>query len=295
MPEQRRPCPLCAATATSEAFPYKIEFDGQCFDYLRCRACRSVFVNPVPSDQTFAKMYAKSEYHDCHYSECGSPHYQSAVKLLRRFANEGASVLDYGCGFGHFLAAARAGGFVATGVEFDADAAALAQRTSGCNVFCTAEFHAQPNALLFDVLHLGDVLEHLPYPAVIQLKLHSHLRPGGLLFVEGPLEENPSPVYWAIRLFGTVKHWLRPNFVGKGKPTHLFRTGGPQQLEFFRRLDPSLRLLHWEIYETAWPYAEGGLIKRTIAWVALLVGGMKFGSTTFGNRFAGVFRFQGTL
>lgn len=293
MPEQTRPCPLCTASAAATAFPFKIAFDDQCFNYLRCHACRSVFVDPVPSDQTFARMYAKSDYHDCHYSECGSPHYQKAATLLHEFAPEGASVLDYGCGFGHFLTAVRAGGFNATGVEFDAEAAALAQRTSGCKVFSTAEFHAHRTALTFDVLHLGDVLEHLPYPADTQLQLHTCLKPGGLLFVEGPLEENPSPVYWASRMFGTLKRWLRPGFVGYGKPTHLFRTDGPQQLAFFRKLDPSLQLLHWDIYETAWPYAEGGLLKRVISHAAMLLGGRRIGGITFGNRFTGIFRYQG--
>ena len=292
MLEQTRPCPLCTASAASTAFPFKIAFDGQCFDYLRCQACRSVFVDPVPSDQTFARMYTKSDYHDCHYSECGSPHYQAAATLLREFAPEGASVLDYGCGFGHFLTAVRSAGFNATGVEFDADAAARAQQASGCKVFSAADFNAQSAVPKFDVLHFGDVLEHLPYPAETQLQLHAYLKPGGLLFVEGPLEENPSPVYWASRIFGTLKHWLRPRFIGQGMPTHLFRTDGPQQLAYFQKLNPSLQLLHWEIYETAWPYAEGGLVKRGIARTALWLGGKQLAGVTFGNRFTGVFRFE---
>ncbi len=293
MPDQVRPCPLCAGSSASIGFPFRIEFDGQQFNYLRCHSCRSVFVDPVPSDLTFARMYAKSDYHDCHYSECGSLYYRAAAALLREFAPEGASVLDYGCGFGHFLMAVRTAGFNATGVEFDAEAAARAQQVSGCKVYSTADFNAQAAAQTFDVLHLGDVLEHLPYPSDTQLKLHTLLKPGGLLFVEGPLEENPSPVYWASRLFGTLKRWLRPGFVGQGKPTHLFRTDGPQQLAYFRTLDPTLQLLHWEIYETAWPYAGGGLIKCAISRAALWLGGKRLGGTTFGNRFTGVFRFQG--
>jgi len=291
MPDAIRPCPLCTGPAAEAAFPYAIEFDGQRFAYYRCADCRSVFVDPVPDAPTFARMYAKSAYHDCHYAESESRHYAAAATLLGHFAPAGATVLDYGCGFGHFLRAVQAAGFPASGVEFDAEAAQAAAHNAGCEVWSVQDFPQHSAARTFAVLHLGDVLEHLPDPAATLTQLLAHLKPGGLLFVEGPLEVNPSPVYWASRLFGALKHRLRPGFAGPGKPTHLFRTGGRQQLAFFQRVEPSLERLHWEIYETGWPYASGGLIKRLIARAALLVGGRRLGSTTFGNRFTGIFRY----
>jgi len=271
------------------AFPWVIVFEGDRFGYYRCADCSSVFVDPVPGEQTFARMYAKTDYHDCHYSECKSGHYDAAAQILAKFAPAGSSVLDYGCGFGHFLRAVRSAGFNGFGVEFDAEAANAAAHAAGCEVVSVAEFDCQP-AVRFDVIHLGDVLEHLPNPAETLAHLLNYLKPGGLLFVEGPLEVNPSPVHWASRLFGTIKHGLRPDFVGQGKPTHLFRTGGQQQLAFFHRVEPKLELLHWEIYETGWPYAGNGVIKDLISTVATWLGGKKFREITFGNRFTGIFR-----
>jgi SAM-dependent methyltransferase len=235
-------------------------------------------------------MYTKTEYHDFHYSDCDDKHYAGAVLILDRFLSPGATVLDYGCGFGHFLRSISQAGYKGFGVEFDSEAANAAARISNCEVVSVADFSRRPDILQFDAIHLGDVLEHLPDPAQTLEYLLSCLKPSGLLFVEGPLEINPSPVYWASLLFGTLKHTLRPNFIGHGKPTHLFRTSGPQQLAFFHRCRPKLELLQWNIYETGWPYKGGGTLKSIIAALAILLGGKKFGSVTFGNRFTGIFK-----
>ena len=293
MPNVTRPCPLCADPSSESSFPYAVVFDGQRFGYYLCTACNSVFVDPIPGEQTFARMYAKADYHDCHYSESKSTHYAAAATLLGNFTPTGSTVFDYGCGLGHFLRAVRSAGFHAFGVEFDQEAANAASLNTGCDVLSVADFYRQSAAPKFDVIHLGDVLEHLPDPANTLKQLLVYLKPGGLLFVEGPLEVNPSPVYWASRAFGSLKHWLRPGFVGQGNPTHLFRTGGQQQLDFFHMVEPALDLLHWEIYETGWPYASGGVIKRLISRAAVLMSGMKLGRMTFGNRFTGVFRYGG--
>jgi 2-polyprenyl-3-methyl-5-hydroxy-6-metoxy-1,4-benzoquinol methylase len=288
-----RPCPICADPSSESSFPYAILLEGTRFGYYRCTACSSVFVDPIPDEITFARMYAKSDYHDCHYLKPNSTHYAKAATLLGNFTHRGSTVFDYGCGSGHFLRALVTNGFRGFGVEFDQAAADAASLYTECDVMSVADFYQQATKLSFDVIHLGDVLEHLPDPANTLKHLLLHLKPEGLLFVQGPLEVNPSLVYWASRAFGTLKHWLLPGFIGDGKPTHLFRTGGQQQLDFFHKVEPALELLHWEIYETGWPYSSGGVIKRLISRSAVLLGGKKIGRMTFGNRFIGIFRYSG--
>ena len=221
--QSRRECPLCGGAAGSRTFPHATRFSDVEFDYLRCRSCASVFVDPVPDADTFAKMYAKASYHDAHYIDGGPGHYESSAKLLADFLPKGASVLDYGCGLGLFLKALQAEGFLATGVEFDQEAADYAARNVGCPAFAVADFLSRPHAAAFDALHLGDVLEHLPQPSATLLELLCFVKPGGVLFVEGPLENNPSPVFWAARLFGAVKRRIKPDFAGGSPPTHLLR------------------------------------------------------------------------
>jgi SAM-dependent methyltransferase len=286
----RRPCPICGGQAGSIAFPYGTRFNNVSFDYLKCDSCASVFVDPVPDQRTFELMYAKSAYHDLYYADSERSHYTASAKLLREFLPANAVVLDYGCGLGAFLKALEAEMFKAVGVEFDEDAAKFAAKNSGCKTFSTEKFEAANEKSAYDAVHLGDVLEHLPDPAETLRRLLAYLKPGGLLFAEGPLENNPSPVYWAARTFGAVKRRLNPDFVGLAPPTHLLRVDADRQLAFFTWVEPRLQLVRWDIHETGWPYANGGTLKQIIAGTAFLLGGKRLVGATFGNRFRGVFR-----
>ena len=284
-----RHCPLCEAQEEGPAFPHAIRFANQIFRYLRCSDCRTVFVDPVPDAACFAQMYDKVSYHDAHYSASDLAPYRQAAMLLRQFAQPGFTVLDYGCGVGHFLKAVKGEGFHPYGVEFDAPAAAAAAIHVGCRVVTVADLDHAFAGLRFDVIHLGDVLEHLPDPACTLGVLLQRLKPGGVLFVEGPLETNPSPVYWAARLFGGVKHRLRPSEIGAGVPTHLFRTSASAQSRFCRQRFPALKPLFWQVSESGWPYAEGNWIKRGVAAAAITLGGRTFAGIQLGNRFQALY------
>jgi hypothetical protein len=52
-------------------------------------------------------------------------------------------------------------------------------------------------------------------------------------------------------------------------------------------------VVHWEVYETGWPYASGGAPKRSIAGLANVLGGKTLLGWTFGNRFRGIFPLSG--
>lgn len=285
-----RHCPLCNARASGVTFPYVTKFNAVQFNYLKCGACSSVFVDPVPDSQTFAKMYAKADYHDLYYEGSEGGAYSESANLLKEYLPAGAKVLDYGCGVGAFLKALAQEGFIPYGVEFDEDAARFAGQNTNCETFSVDQFLALVDKPKFDAIHLGDVLEHLPDPASTLKNLLGYLKPGGVLFVEGPLETNPSPVYWAAQTFGWIKRIVKPHFVANHIPTHLFRTDAKQQLAFFRRTEPRLDLLSWHVYETGWPYASGGVVKRAIAGAARLMSGKRLLGVILGNRFRGVFR-----
>lgn len=283
-----RPCPICECQAATRSFPYAIRFNNKVFHYLRCRSCGTVFVDSLPDYACFARIYNKADYHELHYNSPDLKLYHEAAELCLRFAEPGASVLDYGCGVGHFMQAAKHLGFSPHGVEFDASAAAAAEGMVGCPVYTVAIFD-QIHCQSFDVIHLGDVLEHLPDPAATLAELLKRLKLGGLLFVEGPLEANPSPVYWAARLFGSFKYLCNPALIGPGVPYHLFFTSALAQSRFFRERFPALQPVFWRTLESGWPYAKGNWIKRVIANLALLVGGKTVAGIVFGNRFQAIY------
>jgi SAM-dependent methyltransferase len=285
----RRPCPLCGSQGGRPAFPFATRFNGRRFAYLACEGCSCVYVDPVPDAETFSRMYAKAHYHDAHYADADQAVYLESARMLRELLPAGARVLDYGCGTGAFLQALREVGLAAVGVEFDQDAARAASQRSGCEVHTVDAFWAGP-APGFDAVHLGDVLEHLPDPAAVLRQLLGRLRSGGVLFAEGPLEVNPSPVHWCASLFGWAKRIAQPGFVASHAPTHLYRASSRQQLAFFQRVEPRLSLQRWELYETGWPYARGGRLQRTIARTAIALSSWR--RSLFGNRFRGLFLYR---
>jgi 2-polyprenyl-3-methyl-5-hydroxy-6-metoxy-1,4-benzoquinol methylase len=156
---------------------------------------RNVFVDPIPEADAFALMYAKASYHDVHYIDCQTAQYGTFAKLLRDYLAAGADVLEYGRGLGLFVQALHSVDFKASGVEYGEDAAAYAAEVTGCPVVSVADFIATRREATHEALDVGDVLEHLPDPGAALGDLLRFVKSGGLLFAEGPLENNPSPVY----------------------------------------------------------------------------------------------------
>ena len=105
-------------------------------------------------------------------------------------ANRPKRFVDYGCGGGALLARVAATGVEAVGFDLDSDGLEAASRASGCRVHSIADIGMHVASA--DVVHLGDVLEHVPDPAEVLGRACSLLRPGGLLLSEGPLEANLS-------------------------------------------------------------------------------------------------------
>jgi SAM-dependent methyltransferase len=284
---------MCRGALGPEVFPYRTRFNGQLFSYRRCLSCASVIVATEPSADTFARMYAKENYHDNHYAEALTAPYAQSASLLKRHLPAGAAVLDYGCGAGAFLASLKAVGLTPYGIEFDEDAAQHAATVSGCAVFPMAQFQKGELGMQFDAVHLGDVLEHMPDPLSAFARILELIKPGGVLFLEGPLETNPSLVYFAARLFGGIKHLVRGSEESDGAPTHLIRTHAQAQRNFVRHLPGAFQERHWRVYETGWPYAYGGTVKRSIALAAR--GSSVLGNAiglSLGNRFEAIYRFQ---
>lgn len=281
-------CLICNCTNNSKVFPYSTTFNNETFSYLRCESCHSVFVSPIPNENTFKLMYSKNHYHDCFYNDNDNNNYKDSVDLLSKYVDKGGAILDYGCGLGYFLKELRSAGFDQYGVEFDQNAAEFSSKKAECKVWTVEQFMSNSFKHVFDAIHMGDVLEHLDNPINSMDDILKKLKHKGILFVEGPLEINASPVYFSILSFGFFKYFFRPKVINFDPPYHLIRVGSKQQLEFFNKLSTPVDVIYWEVYETGWPYLGGGLIKNFIAKTALILSGKKFFNLTFGNRFKAI-------
>jgi len=291
-----RACPICGGEAKGRAFPFSTDWNGKCFAYLACDPCNATFVDPVPDAADFAVMYSKANYHDEHYSVVAIERYRQSIRLLKGLVGDQIRLLDFGCGNGSFIGAGRLEGVDCAGVEIDPETIAFAKANSGCPVMTLEEMKV--SGRMFDVIHLGDVLEHLPQPSDLLKDIEYLLAPGGRFFIEGPLENNASLVYSSARLFATIGRLLGRAQRGSRTPTHLFRVDSVNQRAFFTdRM--GYKELYFSIHETGWPYYIIGkpfrlsprfLLKSAIGRAAIALGGRAtpWGGT-FGNRFAALY------
>lgn len=288
----RRACPLCGGRSGDPSFPYATRWNGRDFTYVRCVSCAAIYVDPVPTPSELAVMYSRENYHDRHYAHLRPEgHYRDSAELLRRLSGGRRKLLDFGCGNGSFLLAATAAGFECVGIEYEPSAIENARRNAGVPVDDLGT--VQASGQRFDIIHLGDVLEHLPDPYQTMRSLSALLAPGGLFFVEGPLQSNPSIVYFVSVALKRVRRLVGADRIATSAPTHLMLVGRQAQAAFFsERL--GFRQLFFEVYEMGWPYrvegrrpgSLGELVKHGIGSFAVVAARARLGGwPELGNRF----------
>jgi SAM-dependent methyltransferase len=153
--------------------------------------------------QLFTRPHINPEYTPTQPSEDGGESFDyvgfeykfrgppSRIRNILRFYvpyfRDRANVLDLGCGRGEFLDVLREQGLAATGVESHAGQAAECRR-HGHHVIEADLFDyvsSLPDASV-DGLFAGHVIEHLPFPRLVQLyhRACRKLKPGGVFIAE---------------------------------------------------------------------------------------------------------------
>ena len=198
-----RHCPGCGANAA------RPRFTKENVPYVECYGCGTVYVNPVPPDAVFDRLY----------NEDWAAYFQDVEKLERDFDparywrecdaiprdRRHGALLDVGCATGSFLALAKANGFhPVSGIDVSAPSVAYANDRLGEPAALAGSFLDQPFApATFDVVTLWATLEHLPNAEAFVREAHRVLRPDGLLCVSVP---NRGSV--AMRALGPKYHMV---------------------------------------------------------------------------------------
>jgi len=144
--------------------------------------------------------------------------HRAHTKLLDAVGS-GRRVLDVGCSSGYLSSPLAARGNVVVGIELDPEAAREAEAFCERVVVGDVESMELPfEPASFDVVLLGDVIEHLRNPARALARLRPLLRPGVRLVLSTPNVAN-----WAIRLSLLGGRW---RYTDRGildrTHTHLF-------------------------------------------------------------------------
>jgi len=124
-------------------------------------------------------------------------------------------------------------------------ARAVEERTGFC--ILTAEAADATGGHIADVLHLGDVLEHLTemenqLPRILRL-----IKPGGLLLAQGPLEGNFNFFTACCGLSRRLRPWHRTEMA----PYHVMMATSEGQRLLFQRF--GLSELEYLLHEVDWP------------------------------------------
>ncbi|HVF56475.1 MAG TPA: class I SAM-dependent methyltransferase [Pyrinomonadaceae bacterium] len=241
-------CPLCNEKEARPSWLGSTVYDGREFPYVECLACRSLYCDPMPDDATLARMYGTD-----YATGCEADPVVEDPKEPRRVVDRLASLppgvfLDYGCGGGALLEEAARLRWRAVGVELDAEVARQVSERTGLEVLtASAALDRDPIA---DVLHLGDVIEHLTKAESQMPEILRLLKPGGLLIAQGPLEGNANLFTLALRLARTLRR-RRGAPSTEMAPYHVMLATAGGQRTFFRRF--GLEEIEYRLSEVSWP------------------------------------------
>ncbi len=175
--ESFAPCPACGGTGARLAFVVRS------YQHARCTSCRTVYVDPPPTDAQLSEIYAVDEYDVARALE---PRLRAEARLRCKLllARGARTVLDVGCAAGFFLDVAREEGLTVVGVEPGPAGDDAIRR--GHEVHRTWLQSASFSGRRFDAISMWEVLEHVSKPLDLLRAAELHLAPGGVLAFSTP-------------------------------------------------------------------------------------------------------------
>jgi SAM-dependent methyltransferase len=190
------------------------------YDLFRCSRCGLIFVHPLPSFNALKAVYSKITGYQSGKSRqldkvAEHPNNVKVLGYLGRHKIKGR-LLDVGCSNGEFMFSAKKRGFQVFGVELNPLTAKIAQKNK-LDVFMGTLDQAKFKKDYFDVIFLGDVIEHMSDPKGLLRECHKLLKKNGLLIVITPNLDGfwAKTTYWLFRV-------LRIPWSSVTPPYHLF-------------------------------------------------------------------------
>jgi SAM-dependent methyltransferase len=212
--------------------PMRYEYRDTAFPAARCRGCGMRFLRVQPEGESLASMYA-AEYFEQDF-RCGrsdanafdaaafAEENRGLVDAFGRLRPPGR-LLEVGSAAGGLLRHAADRGWTVRGVELSAAAVEQA-RSLGVEVTHGDLESARLPDAAFDLVYMGDVLEHVPDCRKVLGEVARVLAPGGLLYLRGPITTNSLARRLGLAMYGLAGR----DIVLREPPYHLWEfTPGP--------------------------------------------------------------------
>jgi len=192
-------CNLCHSKA-GKAIPFRYLFKERYLQAIKCSDCGLISIWPRPSDEEITEMYAEdyftgadnSTHHmDVEYlSILSAGDYKEGVEQMKNRCAPGSTILEIGCATGNYLAALKKSGYHVKGIELSGFAVDYAKKNFGLELINKPfDNNLIGNGISeqeFDVIVMGDVLEHFTDPTEAMHLVYKILKPGGVALIQVP-------------------------------------------------------------------------------------------------------------
>ena len=193
-------CPCCGSKAEQTLLCPATFTYGSEHRLLECESCRVSYFSPVPSLADLTTFYSTHGYEFNPHSQAARAREISRKYLLGRPAGK---FLDVGCATGFLLdAVQKQTGWEVYGVELVEKAVKFANSTLQLNNVLNLDLEsAKYPTAYFDVVHISEVLEHVPDPVALLRECRRILKPDGIFFLSlpnGTADRQGMIDYWTL-------------------------------------------------------------------------------------------------
>ncbi len=218
MSERLSKCPLCKSARFlnySEITDFAVT--GEKFILCKCSDCQLLFTNPRPGQTEIGPYYNFPEYFSHEdkaksitqwiYQKVRNYNISKKVDFIEQYKKKG-KLLDYGCGTGEFLRAAKSKGWKVAGIEPNDKARHQANLKLKDRIKESIEETDQNTR--YDIITLFHVLEHIHDLRKTTKRVLNHLKSSGYILIAVPNHDS-----WDGKKYG--KFWA-----GWDIPRHLY-------------------------------------------------------------------------
>jgi len=187
-------CPAC------DSIQNEFQFSKRGFDYVQCKNCQTLFINPRPSEDILNWFYRESKNYvfwnktifpateNARYKNIILPRIKKTIEICQKYNVNMESILEVGAGFGTFCIAIQSQKIFnqVIAIEPTPDLADTCRKKGIETIELPIEKIEFSKNILFDVIVSFEVIEHLFSPKNFLQHIFHLLKPGGIVILSCP-------------------------------------------------------------------------------------------------------------